>query len=211
MSEEFPRLLRAEFVKSAPNLASCPEPLGPEVAVAGRSNVGKSSLLNLLCGRRRLAQVSSTPGRTRLLNFFRVYFSSDISLTLVDLPGYGFARLSAEARRAFGPMVEGYLLGRKPLLVLLVDIRRDPEEEEQQLAEFARVQGLPFLVLATKADEVPKSKKKLRLQAIRAALGLGRLPVATSAKAGEGRDEAWRAILKALGLLAKSEEKESSS
>jgi GTP-binding protein len=194
-----PTVVKAEFVTSAPDLSRAPAAFGPEVAICGRSNVGKSSLLNMLTNRKRLVQVSSTPGRTRLLNFFRIGLSGGEELGVVDLPGYGFAKVSEAQRRAFGPMIEGYLLGREELkaLVLLIDLRRDPEVEERQIVEFASSRGLALVVLATKSDQVTKAKRRPRQEALKAALGLRRLPVLTSAEGGEGRAEAWSAILAA--------------
>lgn len=198
MASNAPPLLArgAEFVLSAPGLRECPPPGDPEIAVAGRSNVGKSSLLNFLVNQRGLARVSNTPGRTRLLNFFRARLSDERSTLLVDLPGYGFARMPEEAKRAFGPMIEGYLLRRESLrgLALLIDIRRGPEDEEQQLIRFCQDRQLPVVLVVTKTDELPKSKRFPRAEEIRHALGLKRRPILTSVRENLGREEVWRAL-----------------
>jgi GTP-binding protein len=158
--------------------------------------VGKSSLLNFLVARKGLARVSSTPGRTRLLNFFEVAFSSGDSLWLVDLPGYGFAKMPTEAKRAFGPMIEGYLQKRDTLraLALLIDIRRGAEEEEAQVISYAEARGLPVLLLVTKSDQLPKAKRFPRAEEIRTTLGLRRRPILTSVNDNLGREDAWRAL-----------------
>jgi GTP-binding protein len=190
----------AEFVASAPTLAACPDSFGPEVAFAGRSNVGKSSLLNFLAGKKQLARVSSTPGRTRLLNFFRFYLQPNYLLGLVDLPGYGFARISQEERRSFGPMLENFLFGRKSLktIALLIDIRRNPEDEEKQVVEIAQSNGFQLITIITKTDEVVKSKRFPRQLEITKALGLSRQPILTSVTENMGHDEVWRSILGSL-------------
>jgi GTP-binding protein len=193
-------ITEAEFVASAPRLSACPDSFGPEVAFAGRSNVGKSSLLNFLAGKKQLARVSSTPGRTRLINFFRFALQPSYLLGLVDLPGYGFARISQEERRSFGPMLEDFLFGRKSLktLALLIDIRRNPEEEEKQVVALAQENGFQLILLITKADEVVKSKRFPRQAEIAKMLGVSRPPILTSVKENMGHDETWRAILGSL-------------
>jgi GTP-binding protein len=192
----------AEFVISAPDLAGCLNPIGPEIAFAGRSNVGKSSLLNFLAAKKQLARVSSTPGRTRLLNFFRFVLRAEPEkvLGVVDLPGYGFAQVSHEARRAFGPMMEGFLFGRKSLkaLALLIDIRREPEEEEKQIVTIAQENGMRLIPLLTKSDELPKSKRLPRQAEIAKLLGTTQRPIITSTKENLGFDDTWRAILSTL-------------
>lgn len=194
------QVTEASFVISAPKLSLCPPAFGPEIAFAGRSNVGKSSLLNFLTGKSQLARVSSTPGRTRLLNFFKVSFDDQKTLGIVDLPGYGYAKISQEERRSFGPMMEDFIFGRDSLraLALLVDLRRDPEGEEKQIIELAKSRGFGLVVLGTKADELPKAKRFPRQAAISKGLGLTQPLILTSAKESLGRDEAWRAILKLL-------------
>ncbi|TPV92296.1 MAG: ribosome biogenesis GTP-binding protein YsxC [Myxococcales bacterium FL481] len=160
------RVVDSAFELSAPSIAECPAQGVPEIAVAGRSNVGKSSLLNAICGQRSLARVSRTPGRTRLLNFFAVRLrgpSGDLALRLVDLPGYGFAVAERSVRASFGPMIEGFFAGRGALcgLLLLVDARRDIQEPELQLLEYMSRRQLPTLLCATKVDKLKAGERGL--------------------------------------------------
>lgn len=183
------KVARAEFFAAATEPGRFPPARHPEVAFAGRSNVGKSSAINRLLGRRGLARTSSTPGRTQQLNFFAI----DDRLVFVDLPGYGYARVSQAARAAWRPLVESYLTKRAALagIVLLVDIRRGLEDEEHALLEFVAAHDIPALVLATKVDKLGRGE---RVRAERA-LAIGRVPVVPfSAVTGEGVDEVWRGI-----------------
>jgi len=183
------RVGTATFVGAASAPGRFPAPTHPEVAFAGRSNVGKSSAINRLLGRRGLARTSATPGRTQQVNFFQV----DDRLTVVDLPGYGYARVPKTTRAAWRPLVESYLGARAALrgVVLLVDIRRGPEEEEWSLLDYLGARGVPALVLATKADK-PKRRERERALAELARLGLPVVPF--SAVTGEGVDAVWRTI-----------------
>lgn len=187
------KILSAEFVTSATELSQFPADGLPEIAFAGRSNVGKSSLLNAFLGRKQLARVSRTPGRTRLLNFFRVTVSDGKGFLCVDLPGYGYAKVSKAVQEQWGPMIEGYLRDRRALrgVVLLTDVRRG-EEEESSLARWVREQGLGLIAVATKTDKLPYGQ---RAQAIRDLEALLSVPViGCSATTGEGTDEVWKAI-----------------
>jgi len=183
------RVTTAEFIGAASEPGRFPAPTRPEVAFAGRSNVGKSSAINRLLGRRGLARTSTTPGRTRQLNFFRV----DDRLVFVDLPGYGYARVSHAARAAWRPLVESYLAGRGVLagMVLLVDVRRGVEDEERGLLEFLAALDRPVLVVATKADKLNR-RERTRALADLAASGCEVVPF--SAVTGEGADAVWRRI-----------------
>ncbi len=188
----------AEFVTSAVKPHQYPEAQLPEVAFAGRSNVGKSSLINSLVNRKRLVKTSATPGRTQLINFFTV----NGALALVDLPGYGYARVPAAVQRQWGPMIETYLKGRETLkaVVLILDVRRTPGLEEQNLIDWlALYRRAPILVL-TKADKLSKSARIQHGAAIGKTLGVpaGDL-ILFSAKSGLGRPEVWSAIESALG------------
>ncbi len=183
----------AEFVISAARIGQCPPPELPEFAFAGRSNVGKSSLLNTLMNRRRLALTSATPGKTRLINFFRV----NRRYLLVDLPGYGYARVAASVRRSWRPLVEGYLAGRRTLraVALLVDIRRTPGPEEELLLQWLDRRGIPAVVVATKADKVSRRSQDTRRSLIADGLALSPEEVILfSAKTRQGRLELWRAL-----------------
>ncbi|MEM7158287.1 MAG: ribosome biogenesis GTP-binding protein YihA/YsxC [Myxococcota bacterium] len=188
------RVVEAQFVISAPDVAGCPPADRPEVAFAGRSNVGKSSLLNALTGRRGLARVSRTPGRTQLLNVFDVELrgpgDAQRSIRVVDLPGYGFAAARAEIRQSFAPMIEGYLTDRESLraLIVLVDARRGSfRDDDLDLLQFASEQELPSLLVATKCDKLGASKRGLLRRTL--AKDVGAKPrdvLLTSASAGLG-------------------------
>src|SRR5437867_11960782 len=165
------KFLAAEFVASAAEPAQFPAGDLPEIAFAGRSNVGKSSLLNALLGRKNLARVSQTPGRTRLLTFFHVTLASrgakgfPEKFLFVDLPGYGYAKVAKSVQDQWGPMVEGYLSSRPPLrgVVLLTDIRRG-EDDEVNLVRWLGEQGVGLVAVAMKIDKLPRGQ---RLQALR--------------------------------------------
>lgn len=187
------RVANASFVISATGLEGAPPAGPPEIAVAGRSNVGKSSLLNAFAGQRSLARVSRTPGRTQLLNFFDVKLRhpshGDRSLRWVDLPGYGFARATKTIREGFGPMIESYLDGRETMrgLVLLVDARREPKDEELNLVQFMSRRQIPTLLCATKVDKLSRSERGLLARRIAAPFGIDpRDVLLTSSSSGEG-------------------------
>ncbi len=153
-----------EFVKSAAKPHHYPEYDLPEIAFAGRSNVGKSSLINTLIQRKDMVKTSSKPGCTQLINFFLI---NEI-LSFVDLPGYGYAKVSKKIRAQWQPMVEQYLSMRKNLygLILLIDIRRDPKKEEFDLLEWLEAHEMPYLVILTKSDKLSKTKQKKRFLSI---------------------------------------------
>ena len=177
-----------------------PPPDRPEVAFAGRSNVGKSSLLNVLVNRRGLARTSSTPGRTQAINFFSV----GDRLSLVDLPGYGYARVSKETQRTWGTMVETYLRKRSNLraVVVILDIRREPNQGDLDLLAWLKGYGRRPIVVLTKVDKLSRNQSRQRAAEIRARLE----PICTtgavlfSAKTREGREESWKAIREATGV-----------
>lgn len=190
------QVLEAEIVASATGPEGYPRDGLPEVAVLGRSNVGKSSLLNRLAGRRKLARTSATPGKTRLLHFFRIR-RPDRELLLVDLPGYGFARVSKAERARWRRWIEGYLEGRAPLraALLLHDVRRDPTEDETLLLAWLAERGVPTLVAVTKVDKLGRGERTRRLRQLAASLPVqADWVIATSAKTGEGIDALWRAL-----------------
>jgi GTP-binding protein len=188
------QVIDASFELSAPKLADCPAPEGVcEIAVAGRSNVGKSSLLNAFTRHTGLARVSRTPGRTRLLNFFRVRMrgpkQAEVVLRWVDLPGYGFAKARREVRDTFAPMIEGYLREREPLrgLLVLIDARRGPLDGDLELIEYCAAIELPCLVCVTKCDKLGASERGLLPRQFAAALGVdARDVLLTSASSGLG-------------------------
>jgi GTP-binding protein len=182
--------LEAQFVSSALALADCPGWDCAEVAFAGRSNVGKSSLLNALTGTRGLARTSKTPGRTRCLNFF----AACETLALVDLPGYGYAKMSHADAAKLADLLRAYLEKRRNLvaLVMLVDARRGPQREELELAAMVRARGIALIVAATKCDKLRNSE---RAAAIKRFKPLGLELIMCSAKSGEKIDELRRLIL----------------
>lgn len=192
------RAKRAEFVTSAADPGGFPPESLPEVAFAGRSNVGKSSLINKLVGQSKLARTSNTPGRTRLLNWFRIDPPKGKPICFVDLPGYGYAKVSRALREAWRPLVEVYLAERGALrgVIVLVDARRGAGADDAELLEWLREMDVPALVVLTKADKLSKSKRKLAGLAVQRELGLKRPPVVFSATLGDGVDDLWRAITK---------------
>jgi len=176
-----------EFVKSAAKPHHYPEYDLPEIAFAGRSNVGKSSLINTLIQRKDMVKTSSKPGCTQLINFFLI---NEI-LSFVDLPGYGYAKVSKKIRAQWQPMVEQYLSMRKNLygLILLIDIRRDPKNEEFDLLEWLEAHEMPHLVILTKSDKLSKTKQKKRFLSICSQLQREESQVILfSAKTKKGRD-----------------------
>lgn len=184
------KIVSAEFIKSAAKPADFPKEELPEIAIVGRSNVGKSSLINTLLSRKGLAKTSSTPGRTQLINFFRI----NHKLIFVDLPGYGYAKVSASVRKSWQPMIEGYLKDRENLkgVVLIMDIRRPPEEEEDMLLDFLSSFSTPSILALTKADKLSGNEKIKQLRLFKKNLDENLIPF--SAVTGEGKDALWKAI-----------------
>ena len=168
-----------------------------QIALAGRSNVGKSSLLNALAGRRKLAKVSATPGKTRSINFYRV---EPTGFYLVDLPGYGYARASHAEREKWARLMEKYFLGCQALraLALLLDCRLPPQQLDKNLVDFARTHGLPLLPILTKADKCNQRERAARQKEWEALLP--RRPLLTAASTGLGLDELWRSLGAAAGI-----------
>jgi GTP-binding protein len=193
------RARNASFVTSASSPSGFPAPTLAEVAFAGRSNVGKSSLINVLTGKKGLARTSATPGRTRLLNWFRITPPSGKDVAFVDLPGYGYAKVPREMRESWRPLVEAALAGRDTmkLVVVIIDLRRGPEDEEIELLDWLREIDRRTLVVLTKADKVPKNKRFPSVAAAKKILKLSRDPLTFSAETGEGIDELWRVVLAA--------------
>lgn len=191
--------MNVTFVKSAFRQNQYPPPDRPEVAFAGRSNVGKSSLINVLSERRNLARTGSTPGRTQAINFF----SLDDRLYLVDLPGYGFARVPPQVRQAWKPMVENYLRVRKSLsaVVVILDIRREPSKGDLDLLGWLDAYGIPALIVLTKADKLSRPKRAARAGKLGRELAdfSSGKPVLFSALNREGRNEVWQRIHDLIG------------
>ena len=177
-----------------------PDPTLPEVAFAGRSNVGKSSLLNRLVRRKAFARVSRTPGRTRELNFFRV----NDELVLVDLPGYGYAQISKERKAEWRPLIEGYLSTSPELrgVVQLLDARRDPSADDLDMLDFLAELGTPTIIVVTKTDKLARAAVAARVRELAGALGLEEEQIiAFSAVTGAGRDELAAAIRSLVAQL----------
>jgi GTP-binding protein len=179
-----------EFIKSATKPDEYTEPLFLEVAFAGRSNVGKSSLINTLINRKSLVKTSAKPGCTQLINFFLL----NGNLSLVDLPGYGYAKVSKKIRAQWGPMIERYLTVRETLraMVLLIDMRREPQQEELDLINWFTAHAIPHRIVLTKADKLSKTKQQKSISTIARCLGMeqDRL-ISFSSKTRLGRDRLW--------------------
>ena len=188
---------RADFLTSASDPRGFPRPELPEFAFAGRSNVAKSSLLNAVVGVPGLARTSRTPGRTRLINWFRVQPAKGPPLAFVDLPGYGYAKVSRDLREAWRPLVEAYLDATDALraVILLVDARRGGEAEERELLDYLAELGVPVQVVLTKADKLSKAARRPAAAQVRRQLGLARDPLLCSATTAEGLDQLWRFML----------------
>ena len=193
-----PVIKSAEFTKSAVFPDQYPESDLPEIAFAGRSNVGKSSLINCLLLRRNLVRTSRTPGRTRTINFFTV----NRELVFVDLPGYGYAKVPKETRIKWGPMVEGYLKSRQQLraVVHIMDLRHPPTADDLNLWNWLRHIGIPSLPVMTKADKVKRTMRIRQLEDAARLLGVSATDlIAFSAVTREGRELLWSRILSLLG------------
>ncbi len=189
----------AEFITSAVKSSQYPPADRPEIAFAGRSNVGKSSLVNTLLNRKRLVKTSSTPGRTQLINFFDI--SGEVNF--VDLPGYGYAKVPERVKKTWAPMIERYIETRETLrgVVMLIDIRRTPREEENALVQWlARIQ-IPCIPILTKADKLSKTKRKKQQRAISEAIALpGESLILFSAKTRLGKGAVWKRIDELTGI-----------
>ena len=185
----------AEFVKSAVKPSQYPPAILPEIAFAGRSNVGKSSLINTLVNRKHLVKTSRTPGRTQLINFFNI----NEVFTFVDLPGYGYAKVPLSVKKTWGPMIETYLSARKTLkgVVLIMDIRRIPAQEELNFIEWLDQCGLPGILILTKMDKLSKTKQAKQQHSIAETLDVTKDDlILFSAKSRQGKDSVWKAIEK---------------
>ena len=188
----------AEILLSAANKSHYPQDEIPEIALAGRSNVGKSSFINTLLNRKNLARTSGKPGKTQLLNFFNI----DNQLRFVDVPGYGYAKVSKTERAKWGRMIEEYLTTRENLraVVSLVDFRHEPSADDVQMYEFLKYYEIPVIVVATKADKIPRSKWNKHESVIKKRLDFDRNDdfLIFSSVSKDGLDAAWDAILEKI-------------
>ena len=194
----------AEFVTSATKPDQYPPVNYPEMAFAGRSNVGKSSLINTLVNRKRLVKTSSTPGRTQLINFFDI----NNLITFVDLPGYGYAKVPTAVRKKWGPMIETYLSSRRTLkgVVVIMDIRRTPGRKSIILSTGCKHYSIARILVLTKTDKLSKTKQDKQHSAIAEALAVDSSNlILFSAKSRQGRDAVWDAII-SLTELKRSQE-----
>ncbi len=191
-----------DWIGSATDLVRVPPPTVPEVAFAGRSNVGKSSLINALA-ETTVVRVSGTPGRTRAIHFMDVRFDSSknpVEMRLVDLPGYGYAKVSKSVSREWESFLQPYLAERQVLVlcVVLVDASLPPQPMDLQMVEWLRSMGRPFLVVATKADRPSRAKLSVSLSQMKAAFGV--TPIAVSSRTKDQVQELWFRIRRACGL-----------
>lgn len=204
-------VLDAVFEKSAPRVEEAPPADRPEICFVGRSNVGKSSALNVLTNRKQLARVSKTPGRTRLLNFFAVDIADRpgpnkrrASLRFCDLPGYGFARGPKDERRSWAAMIGAYLQQRESLaaIVVLIDAEVGPQPRDFEMMEFMRGASRPFIIAATKADKLPRTRRGAVLDKLANMLEVPRGTVfAFSSHEDIGRRQLWNAMCAAAGVF----------
>lgn len=184
-------IIQSEFVISAPHVSMCPMDTKPEYAFIGRSNVGKSSLINMLCRRKGLAKTSSTPGKTLLINHFII----NKQWYLVDLPGYGYAKRSKKEMQRLDQMIRSYILGREQLVntFVLIDVRLEPQVIDLEFINWLGVSNIPFSIVFTKADKLSYSKVKQNVEAYKQKMLLTweEMPpfFITSAEKGEGREE----------------------
>lgn len=188
------KVTSSEIIISAVKPEQYPETALPEFALAGRSNVGKSSFINKMLNRKGLARISSKPGKTQTLNFYLI----NEQLHFVDVPGYGYAKVSKKEREAWGKMIETYLTRREQLkaVVLIVDLRHPPTADDRMMYDFLKHYDIPCIVIATKADKIPKGKWQKHLKVTKDTLELVKNDhiVLFSSETGLGKEEAWQMI-----------------
>jgi GTP-binding protein len=196
----------AEFIISAVGPSQYPQDALPEIALAGRSNVGKSSLINRMIGRKNLARTSSQPGKTQTLNYYLI----NQDLYFVDLPGYGYAKVSKTKREQWGKFIENYILNRETLklILLLVDLRHPPSKDDQAMYEWLVHSEVPVFVIATKADKIPKSRWQKHMKIVKETLGMpkgGGGLMMFSSELGLGKDELWDVLEQAIGYASQED------
>ena len=188
------KITKTEFIKSATQVSQYPLPILPEIAFAGRSNVGKSSLINALLGRKNLAKTSNTPGRTQLINFFTI----NDKISFVDLPGYGFAKVARSVKENWGEMIEAYLRQRTnlALVVLILDIRRVPNEDDLSLRDWLDHYRIPYLYVLTKSDKLSNNQSVKQKRIIEKILNASKEEklILFSAKTQKGKDDLWKIL-----------------
>ncbi|GGA86040.1 ribosome biogenesis GTP-binding protein YihA/YsxC [Ornithinibacillus halotolerans] len=193
------KVTNAEIVISAVSQKQYPDDRLPEIALAGRSNVGKSSFINKLISRKSLARTSSKPGKTQTINFYRI----NESFYFVDVPGYGYAKVSKTEREKWGKMMEEYFINRENLeaVLLITDIRHAPTNDDIMMYDFLKHYELPVIVVATKLDKIPKGKRAQYLKRTINTLQIekGDVVLPFSSETGEGKEEAWRILSKYIG------------
>ncbi len=189
------KVTAAEIVISAVKPEQYPDTELPEFALAGRSNVGKSSFINKMIARKSLARTSSKPGKTQTLNFYLI----NEMLHFVDVPGYGYAKVSKTEREAWGKMIEKYLTSRDQLraVVLLVDVRHPPTKDDVMMYDFVKHYNLPVIIVATKADKIPKGKWDKHVKVVKETLNIdpNDQVILFSSETGQGKEKAWGALL----------------
>jgi len=192
------KIKSAKYIISALGPNQYPNTGYPEIAMVGRSNVGKSSLINSLCAQRTLARTSGQPGKTRTIN----YFAINERMYLVDLPGYGYAEASKAEREAWGEYITNYIRDRNEIALILhlVDLRHEPMKNDTNASEWLMRLNIPYVLVGTKADKITRGKRQVHIAAIRKGLMLPAHIVSLiySSETGEGRDELWRQIMSVL-------------
>ncbi|MBQ2711867.1 MAG: YihA family ribosome biogenesis GTP-binding protein [Clostridia bacterium] len=199
---------KAEFIKSAKGSAGFFRDGRKQIAVAGKSNVGKSTFINFIANRKGLARTSNTPGRTQLINYFDLG-----EFILTDLPGYGFAKVSREEANSWGTLIDSYLLTEPDLMgvILLLDIRHDPTQQDRQLVEYLYYHRIPFYLIATKADKLSRMQQKLHVKKIADTLGVGASDIfAVSSLEKIGKEKALELLERILSTDFSYEEEEES-
>ena len=208
MENKIYTITKSEYVASAVKAEQYPAEILPEIVFIGRSNVGKSSLINSLTNRRSLAHTSQTPGKTQTINFYRAKINLEPpqEFYLVDLPGYGYAKVSRDSRRVWAKFIEEYLLKSRAIRFVcqLVDLRHPPMDSDLKMLAWLVEKNLPVLIVATKSDKLSKNERAKNLAAMKKSFGIEELPILPhSSKTGEGRSELLDVIAESLLELAK--------
>ena len=196
-------MVQAEFIISAASKRDFPQKGIPEVVIAGRSNVGKSSLINRLVGNEKLARTSSTPGKTQSINFYRI----DDSFYFVDLPGFGYAKIGKSAIRRWKALIEQYFINRSAIVlaIQLVDSRMPPTSLDLRLFDWLERLKVPHVIVATKTDKLSNNQRNAQLRVLSDSFG-GQFLVMSSAKTGNGCKEIWKQVLQATAVTKSSSE-----